>query len=416
MPKLPPEYEGLDKQIAAILTDGVENAPPTSGNYTQPVQMWDLDGDGQEEAIAFFRNPADEKPLKIHIFTARDQTYEQTAVIEGSGTGVYSIAYSDMDQDGRMELLVGWRVSADLQALSVYALGRNGPEELVRTNYVKYAVIDLNQDQLMELVVLRSDDEGNGVAAYYDWRDGGLAPVELMRVSTTMAELSQQGRVTRGTLQDSVPALFITGVDESSKSITDVLTLRKGELSNIVLSNATGVSGEISHFHNLYPMDINGDGVTEVPRLVELPARDGATEDACQRVDWNQFHTDGTTTRALSTYHDMADGWYLKLPDAWMDNVLVSRSAGSDEATVTFSAQGDTPETSRAFLKIYTLTGSGREMRAGRGNRFSLRRQSSTIYAAEFFDGEGTGQYSVSEEELQSAFSLITPDWGAGDN
>lgn len=63
---------------------GAEYAAPISGSNIQPVQLEDLNGDGQEEAVAFFRNDADEKPLKICIFTAKDQTYELFYVIESA--------------------------------------------------------------------------------------------------------------------------------------------------------------------------------------------------------------------------------------------------------------------------------------------------------------------------------------------
>ena len=68
-------------------------------------------------------------------------------MIEGSGTAIYSIDYQDLNGDGEMALLVGWRVSTDLQALSVYALDGDEAVELVRSNYVKYAITDLDQDQ-----------------------------------------------------------------------------------------------------------------------------------------------------------------------------------------------------------------------------------------------------------------------------
>ena len=101
LPQLPAEYTELNNCINQLLESGAEYAAPVSGSNIQPVQLEDLDGDGEEEALAFFRNSADEKPLKIYIFTAGEQTYEQTAVIEGTGTSIYSIAYEDLDQDGR---------------------------------------------------------------------------------------------------------------------------------------------------------------------------------------------------------------------------------------------------------------------------------------------------------------------------
>ena len=147
LPELPERYTALNKQLSDIQESGAEYAAPVSGSNIQPVQMVDLDGDGREEALAFFRQSDGEKPLKIYVFTDNGDSYAQTAVIEGSGLAVYSIAYSDMNGDGRMEIIVGWRVSMELQALAVYALEPDGARELMRTNYVKYAVADLNKQR-----------------------------------------------------------------------------------------------------------------------------------------------------------------------------------------------------------------------------------------------------------------------------
>ena len=316
LPQLPEEYTELNSSLNQLLESGAEYAAPVSGSNIQPVQLEDLDGDGEEEALAFFRNSADEKPLKIYIFTAGKQGYEQAAVIEGTGTSIYSIAYEDLDQDGRKELLVGWRVNTDLQALSVYTLRSGEPEELVQgTSYVKYAVNDLNQDGLWELVVLRADEEGNGIADYYCWQEDEFQLRTSARITSTMAELSQQGRVKSGVLQDGTPALFVTGVEESAWMATDILTVKNGELVNILLSDVTGVSSEIAPFSSLYPEDINGDGITEVPHPEPIPAWGNVAEEPCRRIDWYAYASDGTGTLVLSTYHNVDE--LLHSGDTW---------------------------------------------------------------------------------------------------
>ena len=73
LPQLPEEYTELNSSLNQLLESGAEYAAPVSGSNIQPVQLEDLDGDGEEEALAFFRNSADEKPLKIYIFTAGKQ-------------------------------------------------------------------------------------------------------------------------------------------------------------------------------------------------------------------------------------------------------------------------------------------------------------------------------------------------------
>ena len=414
LPKLPTEYVELDDRINAILAEGAEYAAPISGTNIQPVQLVDLNGDGQEEAVTFFRNTSEEKPLKICIFTAKDQNYEQTAVIESSGTGIYSIAYHDLNNDGYTELIVGWRATTDQQALAVYTLRSGEPMELMRTNYVRYAITDLDQDHSSELVVLRAADEENGsVADYYSWQTGELQMRTSARISITMAQLSQQGRVTSGTLQGGVPALFVTGVVDSAWAITDILTLKNGELTNIVLSDVTGVSREIAPFRSLYPTDINGDGITEVPVPVALPDW-GDDEDSTQkRIDWHAYDEAGDGITVMSTYHDIEDGWYLRLPKDWKDQISVSRSVIPDEAYVTFYIQGDTGL--QPILRITAITGNSRSTKAVRSGRFTLSRQAETTFTAELLEANSSWTYGLTEDEVREAFSLITKEWFYGD-
>ena len=415
LPELPARYTTLNQQLNAIQESGAEYAAPVSGSNIQPVQMVDLDGDGREEALAFFRQSDGEKPLKIYVFTDNGNSYTQTAVIEGSGLAVYSIAYSEMNGDGRMEIIVGWRVSMDLQALAVYALEPGGARELARSNYVKYAVADLNGDGMQELTVFRANQDGVGAADCYLWKNGALTLSSTIRVSMTMAELSQQGKVTVGTLRSGEPALFVTGVAEGMRAMTDVLLLRGGELNNAVLSPTTGVSGESSRFRALYPADINGDGVTEVPRTVALYGEE-LEGDTAQRVDWISFDAAGAAIRVLSTYHAIEDGWYLQLPDGWADTICVGRSSSADEASVTFYMGDSRDQSYTPVLRITTLSGSNRERLAVRTGRFILGRNDGVIYAGELLKGNEGWADGVTEDEVRNAFSLIAPEWSAGDN
>lgn len=415
LPTLPMKYTELNARITEILEDGAEYAAPTSGTNIQPIQLVDLDGDRREEALAFFRNSAEEKPLKIYIFAADGDEYREIALLEGTGTGIYSVYYRDLDGDGRLEITVGWKAAADQQVLEVYALEPGGAEALVRSDYVKYTTADLDQDQRQELVVFRSDEEGSGVADYYNWQeDGSLNRLMSSRISVTMAELNTRGRVTLGALKEGVPALFVTGVSDLTRSVTDVLAAKNGELSNIVLSGETGVSREIYAYRGLLPSDVDGDGMTEVPEPVELMS---LTEDGLSyfRVDWHSYTVDGTSEVAVRTYHNLEDGWYFRLPESWLNRIWVNRTTVQDESVVTFYALDEDGTETHPFLRIAATTGSNREMRAVRGERFLLSRQSETIYTAELLPANEEWQYSITADEVRQAFSLIVTEWASGD-
>ena len=82
-----------------------------------------------------------------------------------------------------------------------------------------------------------------------------------------------------------------------------------------------------------------------------------------------------------------------------------------EEAAVTFSMLNADQGGPQAFLRISALTGSSRDIRAVRGNRFTLSRQAETTFTAELLDDSGTWSDALTEDEVREAFSLITKEW-----
>lgn len=420
LPQLPVEYQALSAQIDSILASGAEYTAPTSGTNLQSVQLVDLDGDGVEEAVAFFRNTNDERPMKIVIFRAVEDTYEQVAVIEGSGTSIHSIQYVDMnnvepDGDGGRvgvkEILVSWRVSAEVQALAVYVLEDLQPTLAMSTAYARYEVVDMDDDDMQELVVLRSDEteSGGSIADYYDWDGSSLLLRSSARLSMTVAELQW---MQAGTLRSGETAVFVTGrvtgVEETSRAITDILTYRESELTNIALSSSTGISSQIARFVNLQPTDINGDGATEVPMPAQLPGEEG--EDYW-KIYWFSYDTDGSPDRQAITYHNQTDSWYLLVPDQWDGNFAVRQNNTSsiEHATTFYSVVGG--ELGEELFTIYTLTGPNRINQASTGGRTPLRRQANVVYAIGYTAAYSSWHYAVDQDNLAGRFNAIMTQW-----
>ena len=416
LPQLPAEYQALSIEIESILAAGAETTSPASGANLQSVQLEDLDGDGIQEAIAFFRNNSHERPLKICIFRALEEAYEQVSVIEGSGTSIHSIRYLDMNGDGVKEILVSWRVSAEVQALALYRLAALQPELLMSGAYARFETVDLDGDDALELVVLRGDETESvgSIADFYDWDGESLILKSASRLSVTVGELQW---VQEGTLENGESAVFITGrvagVEETSRAVTDILVCREGELSNIVLSQTTGVSSQIARFLNIQPTDINGDGATEIPMPAALPAQEVGEEK--WKIYWFSFAPDGTATRREITYHNQTDNWYLLIPEEWDGHFALTQDNTStgEHTTTIYSLRGyriGTP-----LLTIHTFTGENRETQAVSGGRTILRRQPNAVYAVSYHEGYSSWRYAISEEELADRFNAITTQWSMGE-
>ena len=133
-------------------------------------------------------------------------------------------------------------------------------------------------------------------------------------------------------------------------------------------------------------------------------------------MDWRSFDLSGTGRTDISTYHCMEEGWYLQLPENWIDRVEAERTVSGGEAAVIFYAADADGQWGEPVLRIAAVTGTNREARAARGNRVILRRQKTAVYTAELMEANGSWEYGITMDEIQAAFSLIATEWTTGDN
>ena len=415
-PKMPQDYVQLDARISALREElGAEYASPKTGGNTAPVQLQDLDGDGQAESVVtFFRASTGEQPLKIYIFRRNaDNSYDVAHTIQGDGLAIQSVKYVDLDGDGGKEIVVSWRMGTRQYILTPYQLTQAGPMELAEISYnLGYTDCDLDQDGRRELMVFRVDDTApdNGWAEYYRYSESQV-------LQSSIAPLSEnaggESAIREGSLTGSVPAVYISS-RSGDGTVTDVFAIKEGQLKNITLNEETGVSSQTMRYVDISPADINRDGILELPQPVAVEEyQPTGTAANFWLIRWRQFDLDGSSQVVQTTYHNFNDGWYLSVPDSWIQHVTISRDdsrSGQGERAVVFSHWDHDPDTSpQEFLRVYRLEGENRELRARRGSRFVLLRSSRLIYAAEFSDIDWDP--GVSRDTLGSCFALSRTEW-----
>lgn len=429
VPRAAEGYAKLQEQIDKVRNTGAEYAGPLFGSNTQPVQLMDLDGNGVQEAVAFFRTTVtdDSPPLKIYIFQQTSEgDYTVRNIIEGDGTAIGNISYVDLDGatdaygNTDKELVVSWRLSDKIYRLMAYSLeGKEAAVILPAVSYTEYALIDMDKDNLQELVLLNLNTvEGICQADYYDYRDGQMVLCSSAPFSNAITGLVSDSKPLNGYLKNgesAEPALFVTS-NLTTGVITDIFSYRENALVNVTLNPATGMSeGTIRLSNNISIQDINGDSFLEVPRPTALPepASTGSAENFWS-VQWMQYDMSGKSTVISTTYYNGEDGWYLELPSAWIGRIALARQddSSSGERGVLFYpyTEGTDGEGPRPFLAIYRLTGPNQTIRAHTGGRFVLYTGDDAIYAAEFFTDSGW-DCGVDEEELKALFHLIQPEW-----
>ena len=450
----PPEksagYEQLNLAIRQVRDSlaseyGVtaEDASITSGDNTATIQLQDLDGDGnRESAVVFLRVSGVENPLKILVFTqVREEEYALAGMVEGEGSAIYSIEYSQLNGQGRKELVVTWQISAGAYQLGVYTLDELPPAALVQVqnsagdqsavSQVNLAgvaasellftwcsvaadgsnaarLMDMDQDTRTELAVVRLDSSGvNSYVELYGWEDGALVSLASTPLSRGVTQLNSV-RVNYLSGQPQPPALYITSTLVSGVSAIDVVAWLDRELETLTLDD-TGVSRELLQgYTEVSPTDINDDYVMELPAPNPLPTYGESGSTDFWLIDWCQYDEHGHRNHVLTTYHNVTDGWYLEIPESWRSQITISRN---DQVTgqreVIFSRWRGEDQEPEPFLSIYRLS-SSRADRVESSGWFLLREEENVIYAARF---RGDWDCGLDEQELRDRFKTIQTSW-----
>ncbi len=430
LPMLSLEYEQLTSEITALRSalestnTGVEYANILSGDNTSTIQLQNLGNTGEvDTAITFFRVPGAEEPMKIFILTLDEEgNYIPHCLIEGQGTSILSVDYADLTGTGKKEILVNWQNNH----LGIYSLDDTPSydrkphvsiltqlpkaTELLSTSHNNYVLTDLDNNKVLDLAVVRLDTAGaNSYVQLYHWSDSALVTHSIAQMSNSITSLSA---IRSNYVTGNVPALYVSSNLVDNTRTTDIFILKDQRLTNLTLDSETGISTDtLRDYRDITPTDINNDGILEIPDPVALPcySEDDALS-AFWLIDWTQYNARGASSHVITTYHNIVDSWYLIIPPHWQDQITITRDDSIvGQRTVIFSRWNGSATAPTPFLAIYKLTGANRYTRAQLSNRFELGGDTTTIYAASFF--EDSWDCGLDEQDLIQSFHQIISSW-----
>ena len=433
LPERFPGDESLLREVTKVRRqlelggNSVEYANIFSGENTTVIQLQDMDGDGHREtAVVFFYVPEEKKSIKIYFFSQiGEDDYQVSGIIEHEATAIYAVDFVDLNGVGKKELVISW------QTPGVYQLGAYSLDEqelaqentmamdiadpkleatrLLLSSYNGYSIVDMDGNGQKEIAVVQLDTAGvNSYLELFGYRDGTILSLDSVLLSSGITVLN---KIRPNYVDKFVPALYLTSTLMDDSRATDIVTYQDGELTNLTINRDTGISREtLRDYDDVGPTDINSDGILEMPRPKSLPIYGMGSLSDFWLLDWKQYDEYGKSHDVYTTYHNIADGWYLVIPDEWRDKITISRDDSViGQRTVVFSYWNGFDIPPEPFLSIYQLTGPNRFTRADMDGRFELGGDSTTIYAASFV--EGGWDCGLDELELIQNFRLIISSW-----
>ena len=412
LPEQTDAYHDLQEAINGIMTGDAQYSSPTGGTNQQPVQMADLDGDGDEEAIVFLRT-GDTKPLKTYVFDRVGEQYEVTCIIEGDGSAFARVEYAQLDGAGGQEILIGRQISDQvMQSLSVYSVEDGTLRELMNANCSEFRIVDLDGDGSRELFLLRyGDEERAGTAELYRYSGGEMERQPELPTAVTAEDLRS---VVTCSISEDVRAILITRMTEETELITDIFTYTGGRFQKTSSKDNLNLHAQTVRGYNVYPADVGDDGIYEFPDVVRLNSESNTEDDAYYAIRWFRFEPgQGARLRAV-TYHSFAGGWYLVMPAriGTEFHVAPGEDVSGSRGASFYDGSGASSESDLLFT-IYAFAGTDRNVTAASDGRFAVGTKGEVTYSAAM--GPAAQRRDLTQDDIVEMFHFIRVDWNSGE-
>ena len=400
-----PKRADVDSDLQEVIDEamaGLQYSAPISGENQQTVQTADLDGDGIDEYILFAKDST-EKPLKILIFSQLAAGYALMDTIEGYGFAFEFVDYANVDDRPGLEIIVGRQVSDQMvRAVSVYRFTSGFSRQLMTASYIKLLTGDMDRDGLENLLLLSpgQDDDSNATAVLFGFRNGQMQRSAEIELSAPVDDLK---RVSLGMLADRTPAIYTTAVRDDQTLLSDVLIADDGQIRSVL----QGLETTALDNYYIYPEDIDGDGIMELPALWPIPQEN---ENNQYLIRWFTLAADGVQTDKIYTYHNCNEGWYLRFPSHWADRIRIEQ----EEDVYRFFLFHEEDNEYRELFSVLVLSGPDREERAAQEGYILLYSGDTEVYVATL--GEYGLARPITEDELKACFRLIRMDWNSDEN
>lgn len=331
-PSLPLELKEVKDVIDKKFESNLELISPISGENSNSIQFNDLDNDGVDEVMVFHKVLEDTQPIKITVLTRNgDNSWIVNNTIKGAGYDINKVVYSDMDKDGRKEIVVGWQYGTILdKGLTVYEYNKGEISEIFQTSYTEFAVDDFTSDGTSELITVRlNKSEGIAKAYLYDYKN---KLINFIDETDMDGYINGYYSIKTGKAAEGKIGFFIDASLGAHSAFTDLLVYNRGELINVFYNEKWNVTNMTYKSYPIKCKDIDDDGIIEIPILRAPPGYTNASmSDTPWITGWFKWDGEYGLRFSSNSYSNLDYGFEFTFPKNWDDNITIDTSSETSE-------------------------------------------------------------------------------------
>lgn len=243
---------------------------------SKSIQKIDLDGDNKEELVVFFV----ENENNYGVMVLKEVAGKWEKVLHNLITysnGINFVYFIDVTGDNKPEIIIGWQNDSYMQPLRIFTWEAGEIKQILDTFYADLQVVDIDDDGLKEVVLIKGDFYPSGVfnLKVFKYDDNNFKIID----SVETGENSYLDKIIIGKVNNREKGIFINYGLGAHSGYIDLFIWKKGRLVP-AFTNAVESTLQI---YPRQPEDINNDGIIEIP-LLKKPV--GAEDLALVEVPW----------------------------------------------------------------------------------------------------------------------------------
>lgn len=318
-PKLTGEQDAIMTALDLVEGDYKLKYPLTGANRT-PIELYDIDHDGSDEAIVCYNIPEQSVYARIAVLKKQGNRWNVINTAEGPGTEVTGISF--IEAADMVYVLVEWQAinRIDHQAIAYEFSLAGGLSKSFEMSVHKLMVADADGDGDDELCCVSSDRlTGPFSLTVIECSSGGFFTRYTAELSREMLECVG---LTLGSSLSGEKVLFVEENIGSSRCATQAFTVG-------------GAAGEISQVQSVFESSIRPLD-TVMCRLLKLKDeayyvpeeyRVSAAGVSTKFYRWRGI-SGGKLGDPVTTYADLSYGWAVVIPDSLSGRIYASDVKG----------------------------------------------------------------------------------------